>query len=450
MNASTRLASVLGLAIVAGCGGAAQAPSNPVNDLPVTRQASQQENALYFFAGKPDGAAPLTGHLIRDTAGNLYGATNAGGSGTCSFHHTVTGCGTVFELIRGAGGWTERILYNFQDLGDGAGPWGTLAMDSGGNLYGVTMGGGNGGCVPLFWVYNGCGTVFELTAGGGSQWTKRTLRIFSGGVDGGNPAGGLVLDASGALYGTAYCGGGTYSCYSEGAGAGTLFRLKRAGSSRWAFSVLHVFARRRLGGAHPIGDLTLGTSGQIYGMAGDLFQMQHIAGRWQYDQLTLLGKSFSQGYVPNGAPAFDAQGNFYGTTVTGGSAECNCGVVFKVSRSASGPYVETVIHEFKGGNDGARPTAGVTLGPDGGIYGTTSNGGDSSCNDGGGCGTVFKLSANGSRWTEHILHVFEDDATDGGMPGSALLLQPSGHLFGTTEFGGPGPGIGEGSVFEMP
>ncbi len=80
---------------------------------------------------------------------------------------------------------------------------------------------------------------------------------------------------------------------------------------------------------------------------------------------------------------------------------------------------------------------------------TTSNGGDPQCNDGGGCGTVFKLSANGGKWTEHILHVFEDDPTDGGMPGSALLLEPSGDLFGTTEFGGPGPGIGEGSVFEI-
>ena len=448
MSATARLASILGIAMMAACA-APQVPSNLPARLPSARQTSFQENALYFFAGKPDGAAPLTGRLIRDAAGNLYGTTNAGGSGTCTFGHTVTGCGTVFELSRTPGGWTERILYDFQNLGDGAGPWGTLAMDPGGNLYGVTMGGGNSGCVPLFWVYKGCGTVFELTAAGSGQWAKRMLHLFQGGRDGGNPAGGLVLDASGAVYGTTFCGGGTYSCYSEGAGLGTFFQLKRAGGSNWGLRILHVFQRRRLGGAHPLGDLTPGAAGQIYGMAGDLFEMQHTAGRWRYDQLILLGKSFSQGYVPNGSPAFDAAGNSYGTTVTGGSDECNCGVVFEVSRAASGAYVDTVIHEFKGGNDGARPTAGVTVGTDGGVYGTTSNGGDPQCNDGGGCGTVFKLSANGGKWTEHVLHVFEDDATDGGMPGSALLLEPSGDLFGTTEFGGPGPGIGEGSIFEI-
>jgi uncharacterized repeat protein (TIGR03803 family) len=226
--------------------------------------------------------------------------------------------------------------------------------------------------------------------------------------------------------------------------------LKPLGSSRWAFSVLHVFQRKRLGGAHPLGDLTFGTSGQIYGMAENIFEIQHSAGRWRYDQLILLGNnSFSQGYVPNGAPAIDASGNVYGTMARGGNARCNCGLVFEASRSASGSYVETVLHTFAGGTDGASPGAGVTLGADGGVYGTTTNGGDSHCNDGGGCGTVFKLRANGGQWAEHVLHVFEDDATDGGMPGSALLLEPSGNLFGTTEFGGPEPGIGEGSVFEM-
>jgi hypothetical protein len=61
--------------------------------------------------------------------------------------------------------------------------------------------GGNRGCVPLFWVYPGCGTVFELSPTGKGQWTKQTLEVFSSGADGGNPVSGLIIDAAGNLFG---------------------------------------------------------------------------------------------------------------------------------------------------------------------------------------------------------------------------------------------------------
>ena len=78
------------------------------------------------------------------------------------------GCGTIFELSpRLHGGWTERIIYSFKSLADGAAPYSTLTLDSAGDIYGVTISGGNRGCLTSSY-YRGCGTVFEFSAASGS------------------------------------------------------------------------------------------------------------------------------------------------------------------------------------------------------------------------------------------------------------------------------------------
>jgi len=445
------LLPVLFATVLAGCSNLYQAGGMSMqasaND--VLGVHGPSERILHFFSGRPDGALPITGRLTIDAAGNLYGATNTGGSGTCEFRGTITGCGTVYELTPTGSSWSERVLYSFKDLGDGAGPWGTVTLDGNGNVYGVTMAGGNHGCVPLFWAYHGCGTAFELVRKKGT-WKKRTLHVFSGGTDGGNPAGSVVLDSLGNLYGTAICGGGTYSCYTEGEGDGVFFQLKPTSRTFWNIHVLHAFQRVRLGGVFPKGDLTIDSAGHIYGMAENIYEMARSGSRWHYKQLILLGNnSFAQGRNPTGGPVFDAAGNAYGMMSDGGDVNCNCGLVFEASRSPSGTYAETVLHTFTGGADGGLPEDGLTIDASGLLYGTTANGGDTNCNNGGGCGVAFTLQAAGSKSVERVLHIFKDNVRDGALPSTALDVDRAGNIYGSTAAGGPGRGIGLGSAFEI-
>lgn len=149
-------------------------------------------NTLYAFGPFPDGSNPLGG-LIRDAMGSLYGTTYDGGT---------NGAGTVFKLGPGShvGSWKEAALYNFQDNSDGGHSSSALIFDSAGNLYGTTSSGGNGQCE--------CGVAFELSPTGGGEWTETVLHIFTGSLDGGFPYYGLTADGAGHYFGAAV-GGGT-------------------------------------------------------------------------------------------------------------------------------------------------------------------------------------------------------------------------------------------------
>jgi len=120
-----------------------------------------------------------------DKAGKIYGVSSSG-----SF-----GFGSVFEFVPTPSGWTTSPIYDFSGGTDGAGPFRVIS-DGNGNLFGVTLGGGNPGCENQL----GCGTVFELSQSSG-QWTKIILYNFQGGADGGNPLGPLAIDRNGNLYG---------------------------------------------------------------------------------------------------------------------------------------------------------------------------------------------------------------------------------------------------------
>jgi len=141
---------------------------------------------LYNFQGIPDGGNPYA-TLIRDTAGNLYGTTYAGGNfdstGICNY----SGCGVVYKLDTSG---NETPLYSFSGTPDGQAPVGSVVTDVAGNFYGTTAYGGA----------NGYGTIFMLNAAG----VEKVLQSFSGGADGGIPNGGLV-DKQGNLYGTTLC-----------------------------------------------------------------------------------------------------------------------------------------------------------------------------------------------------------------------------------------------------
>jgi len=167
------------------------------------------KKTLYTFQGwtKSDGSQPTAG-LIFDANGNLYGTTRGGGNGPGCYQ----GCGTVYELpSNGAGGFgSEEVLYQFQGWAvggniDGAFPWAALLMDSSGDLFGTTQGGGER-C--------GCGTVFELSPNGGS-YNESVLFSFDRGTGigttGFSPENSLIEDQSGNLYGTTFSGGYRHS-----------------------------------------------------------------------------------------------------------------------------------------------------------------------------------------------------------------------------------------------
>ena len=201
-----------------------------------------REKVIYSFAG-PDGFSPVSG-IILDSTGNLYSTTLSGGSGNA---------GTVFELSPLGSGWTEKVIYSFQNGSDGSRPAVALIFDLSGNLYGATSTGGSGGG----------GTVFKLSPAGDS-WTYSLLYSFTGSPNcGPNRGATLALSDAGNLYGTTNCDG-TY-------GYGSIFKLTQSGS-RWIYTSLHDFTGGSDGG-YPFSNVVFDTNGDLYGTAafgGDL------------------------------------------------------------------------------------------------------------------------------------------------------------------------------------
>lgn len=147
---------------------------------------------LYEFLGGNDGGEPQSGVTLN--GGNLFGTAYLNGA---------NGVGTVYELVSANGTWTENTLHTFANSPDGAGPRAQVAFDAEGNLYGSTAGGGSNVC----FLSTNCGTIFELTPSQ-SGWTEKILHSFGvAGHDGFQPAGNLVLDGSGNIYGVTLYGG---------------------------------------------------------------------------------------------------------------------------------------------------------------------------------------------------------------------------------------------------
>jgi hypothetical protein len=182
---------------------------------PLSGRGAWTESDLYLFQGDTDGSLPF-GTLALDIAGALYGTT-------------VDGSGNVFQLTPPSGeggGWTESVLYAFQGAGDGSQPASGVIFDTSGALYGTTQFGGDFSC-----SYNGtddgCGTAFKLvppsTAGG--AWTEQTLHAFSGSSDGVNPGLSAPLLIGNSLYGTAAQGGIGNPQFCSTSGCGVVFTI---------------------------------------------------------------------------------------------------------------------------------------------------------------------------------------------------------------------------------
>jgi len=247
-------------------------------------------NVVYGFAGGSNGATPQGAALVFDGAGNMYGTTSAGGSGS----------GTVY-MVTPSG--TQSVINTFAGTPDGATPYSGVIFDTAGNLYGVTEAGGT----------SGNGAVYKLSPNGGG-WSEQVIYSFTGGNDGSNPVGGLVIDGAGNLYGTTASGGS--------GGGGTIFELSPNGSG-WSYNLLASFN---------------GTAN---------------CGPWA-------------------EPTFDSAGNLYGTTQCDGST--GNGSIWELGNSGSG-WTYNSLHDFSGGADGKRPYSTVAFDASGNLYGTTESGG---------------------------------------------------------------------------
>jgi uncharacterized repeat protein (TIGR03803 family) len=350
------------------------------------------EKVLYNFgATSTDAAHPIAG-LVFDGSGNLYGTTFAGGS---------VGLGTVFELSPGTGGdWTEKVLHSFgTTLTDGEVPESGLIFDANGNLYGTTEAGGAydttyGG------ASNGYGTAFELSPGTGGNWTEKVLYSFNylSQTDGYYPAAGLVFDTKGNLYGTTSDGGSGQDLE----GGGTVFELSPATGGGWTEKVLYNFGGGSPNGYRILGGVVLDASGNLYGTAnsggngfgldGTLFELSPAAGAsWALTLLHSFGAYETDGINPTAGLVFDTNGNLYGTTEGGGVN--SFGTVFELSPETGGSWTETVLHSFNlTSADGASPYAGLILDATNNLYGTTQYGGTYGSSDTGTAGgTVFEI-----------------------------------------------------------
>jgi uncharacterized repeat protein (TIGR03803 family) len=308
------------------------------------------ESVLYSFTGAPDGAAPMA-DLVLDAAGNLLGTTSEGG---------IAGAGTVFKLdFTGK----ESVLYSFKGEPDGSTPLAGLILDAKGNIYGTTSQGGAGPCTlkthSREMTPPSCGVVFEIDTAG----TESVLHSFTGEPDGATPAGDLVRDAGGNLYGTTVAGG-----------------------------IPCIIVAPPLPGQGP--------STETY--CGTVFKLDSTG----HETLLHSFNGVPDGAIPYGGLILDAAGNLYGTTAQGGAGGCTvstglmgsenlgCGSVFEVAAAGNA----TVLYSFSGTGLDWAPKAGLALGPGGNLLGTTTQGGVVGGECGGfGCGVVFKLAANVNR-----------------------------------------------------
>lgn len=259
-----------------------------------------QETVLYRFTGGTDGYVPYAG-VAMDTAGNLYGATTAGG---------LYGSGAVYKLTPGSSGWEQTVLYSFPGHPGGSAPYATPFLDASGNLYGTTNAGGS----------HNLGLVYELALQSDGTWKYQVLHTFVGGTDGANPFAGVIVDHHGNVYGTTSIGGA--------ANCGIAFALVPNQSGGWTEHLLHTFLGiASQDGENPNG-LTFGPQGsELYGTSmgggvdnpGTIFKITHTTSGWQETVLYSFTGG-NDGAYPISSVVLDAAGNLFGTTLWGGPA----------------------------------------------------------------------------------------------------------------------------------
>ena len=334
---------------------------------------------IYSFRGGNDGANPNS-TLVMDGGGNLYGETSFGGNGKSLYCNG--GCGTVFQLSPdGNGGWTKTTLYSFQgnqtSSFDGSYPVGGLTLDKAGNLYGTTLNGG-GNC-SLSNV--GCGVVFELSPDNNGGWSEKLLHQFLG-AKGAYPEGGVIFDSLGNLYGTTFEGGPANQACFYGCGTVFKLAPQSGGSWMASILLTFNGSNGAYPSAglvlNSAGNLYGTTSGGGTGGVGVVLGLEASASTWK--AIPIYQFRLTAGNFPSAPLTIDHSGNIYGTTEAGpvGHTSCpaqgGCGVVFKLTQ-LNGKWQESTVHAFAGPPDGTAPFGSVTIDSQGNLFGTTGVGG---------------------------------------------------------------------------
>jgi uncharacterized repeat protein (TIGR03803 family) len=393
--------------------------------------SAQTFRTLASFNGT-NGGSPDMMSLIQSRDGSLYGTTEQGGIDDCEM---VVGCGTIFKITQ-----DDQLISLYQfcsqpNCRDGDRPVGGLLIDEDGYFYGATVEGGNEGCL------GGCGTIFRISPLG----KLNTLYSFCPpGLcpgDGSSPEAALVQGIDGNLYGAADSGGNG-TCTD---GCGTIFRINLPDK----LTMLYSFCSQPncTDGKNPNG-LVQASDGNFYGTTkgggtgpgGTVFRISPTG-----TEKTLYNfcsqRNCTDGWAPEAGLVQGIDGNFYGTTTSGGTHVLD-GTVFKITPSGT----LTTLYSFcslPNCEDGSGPIAGLIQATDGNFYGTTSRGGNPTCAAPYGCGTVFQISPEGVLTT---LHKF--DLSDGAEPLGGLLQATNGNIYGTTWSNGPEP-TDVGTVFSL-
>lgn len=302
---------------------------------------------VYNFAGVADGEG-LNGNVSFDAAGNMYGTAQYGGADNYGSVWKRTPAGAV------------TVLHAFTGGADGASPYGGVALDGIGNMYGTSSNGALGS-----------GTVWKIDSFG----TFSVLHAFTGLADGANPGAGPTLDANGNLFGTCYAGASIAGAYPQGC----LWKVSNAG----VFSVVHTFTGG-VDGADPFASPTFDANGNMFGTTG--YGGANFDGTlWKVDTNGVFSvvhtfSGTSDGSIPGSTVTFDPSGNMFGTASSGGAN--SFGTVWEITNKG----VFTVLKNFNGG-DGDTPEGTPLLDANGNLFGTTVSGGN-------GVGTIYEIAAS--------------------------------------------------------
>jgi len=320
--------------------------------------------------------------------------------------------------------WKFSILHQFQGPPDGSGPVGGLVLGPHGRIYGMTSSGG---------TLND-GTLFRLTRRANS-FDEQILHDFGRGQDAAGPGGddSVVLESDGTVIGITANGGDS--------GAGAVFVLKPSARG-YRESVIHSFSATG-DGANPFCPPVVTAAGAIYGATsngeesgagGTAFGLtptpSGYAESFDFHFISISGGS--DGFDPGGGLTAGPTGTLFGTTEFG-EDKAYFGTVYELMPAPLG-IVRQTIYRFNG-TDGSNPIGQLLIDSAGDLYGVTS----SSVRDD---GVVYTLRPSPSGYSETVLHTFT--GADGNNPSSGLVADAHGTLYGTTNFGGNGPGCGRG------
>jgi len=328
-----------------------------------------------------------------------------------------------------------QTLVPFYQFAPGLTPNGGLIVDANGNLYGTIQAEDDSPADGLY------GEVYELTNSAG-VWSQSILYEFEPYKiphDGLDPLAGVIFGPNGSLLGTTYEGGSCGHAFTDF--CGTVFELAPQSGGSWK-----EYNYRFRTTENPHDSLTMDAAGNVYGTTsgfkstpGTVFELSPGAGGATFSTLySFYPEKGNQGTNPVAPLILDGAGNLYGTAQTGG--QYREGTAFRLAPGAGG-WTFTALYAF--GNsaieDGSQPTAGFVMDASGNLYGATTLGGTNNY------GTVFELSPTPKgHWKETILHEFA--AEDGEQPGTSLIFDAAGNLWGVAPQGGQ---FNCGTIFEL-